>query len=142
GDADGTVRVFSTAQIEARTKQTDPKPPAITDGLTVGSVWHRVKGPPSKLMLPALPQTMRITERDGAHFKAELVFDEKTAAEVNGSIAAGKVSFGAFKASRGAAQPPPEATVKGDQIEWTFSGPVFPKGRVTEVVRMARAPEK
>jgi WD40 repeat protein len=141
-DGTGTVRVYSTAQIEARTRQTDPKPPPITDRLTAGSVWQRVKGPPSKLQLPPIPQTMKVTERDGKHFKAELTFDDKNVTETAGLIEGGEVSFGPGKAMKGAAQQPQPAALKGDSLEWTFSGPMFPKGLVTEVVRMARAPDK
>jgi WD40 repeat protein len=141
-DETGTVRVYSTARIEARTRQTDPKPPPITDRLTAGSVWNRVKGPPSKLLLPPIPQSMKVTERNGGHFKAELTFDEKNVTEATGFIEKGEVSFAPVKALKDATQQLQPAALKGDSLEWTFSGPVFPKGRVTEVVRMTRAPDK
>jgi hypothetical protein len=105
-------------------------------------VWTRVKGPPSKLLLPPIPQTMRVTERDGKHFKAELTFDDKNVTEAAGVIEGGEVTFVTVKALEGAAQEPQPAALKGDALEWTFTGPVFPKGRVTEIVRMTRAPDK
>ncbi|WP_020474613.1 WD40 repeat domain-containing protein [Zavarzinella formosa] len=139
GGAGGVTRIYDVSAV----KTVNPvvvKPAPAADRLTIGSVWkgEKHRNETNKTM----PAILKITERDGTHFKGELTTDGANVSAVAGTVADGKIKWDTTKVLKGNSNQPMSGTLDGDSIHAKFDITVRANGKTytaTGIIKLTKS---